>query len=59
MSIFTGAGVALITPMNPDGSINYPPNNGAVRGTEKNVTLKTDTVVGRFGKIGPDSKFVT
>ena len=24
MSIFTGAGVALITPMNPDGSINYP-----------------------------------
>ena len=42
-----------------DGSINYPPNNGAVRGTEKNVTLKTDTVVGRFGKIGPDSKFVT
>ena len=23
MSIFTGAGVALITPMNEDGSINY------------------------------------
>lgn len=24
MSLFTGAGVALITPMNEDGSINYP-----------------------------------
>ena len=23
MSIFTGAGVAIITPMNEDGSINY------------------------------------
>ena len=24
MSIFTGAGVAIITPMNEDGSINIP-----------------------------------
>ena len=23
MAIFTGAGVALITPMNEDGSVNY------------------------------------
>ena len=23
MSIFTGAGVAIITPMNEDGSVNY------------------------------------
>ena len=43
-----------------DGSINYPPNNGAVRGTEKECYIKN-----RYGswsfwkKIGPDSKFVT
>lgn len=24
MSLFTGAGVALVTPMNPDGSVNFP-----------------------------------
>ena len=24
MAIFTGAGVALVTPMNGDGSVNYP-----------------------------------
>ena len=23
MAIFTGAGVAIVTPMNPDGSVNY------------------------------------
>ena len=42
-----------------DGSINYPPNNGAVRGTEKKITLKTNTVVGRFGEVKENSKFVT
>ena len=24
MSIFTGAGTALVTPMNADGSVNFP-----------------------------------
>ena len=42
-----------------DGSINYPPNHGAVRGTEKKITLKTNTVVGRFGEVGSRSDFVT
>ena len=35
MAIFTGAGVALITPMNEDGSVNY----------EKLRELKNDNVI--------------
>ena len=44
---------------NPDGSINYPPNNGAVPGTEVNITLKPGDTFGRYGEIGPESNFVT
>ena len=43
----------------PDGSINYPPNNGAVPGTEVNITLKQGESLGRYGAIGPRSNFVT
>lgn len=43
----------------PDGSINYPPNNGAVPGTEVNITLKPGTTLGRYGNIGEKSNFVT
>ncbi|PHU33908.1 hypothetical protein CSX01_12825 [Pseudobutyrivibrio ruminis] len=43
----------------PDGSINYPPNNGAVPGTEVNITLKQGKSLGRYGAIGPESNFVT
>ncbi len=44
---------------NEDGTINYPPNDGAVPGTEQNVTLKPGDVVGRYGEVGKDSDFVT
>lgn len=43
----------------PDGSINYPPNNGAVPGTEVNMTLKPGGTLGRYGNIGEKSNFVT
>ncbi|MCI5822082.1 MAG: TNT domain-containing protein [Lachnospiraceae bacterium] len=43
----------------PDGSINYPPNNGAVPGTEINMTLKPGGTLGRYGNIGEKSNFVT
>lgn len=43
----------------PDGSINYPPNNGAVLGTEVNMTLKPGDTFGRYGNIGEKSNFVT
>ena len=44
---------------NPDGSINYPPNNGAVAGTEKTVTLQPGKKLGRFGEVRPESNYVT
>ena len=44
---------------NEDGSINYPPNNGAVPGTEKNISLKVGDTLGRYGSIGDKSNFVT
>ena len=43
----------------PDGSMNYPPNNGAVLGTEKTVTLQPGQSLGRYGTIGPNSNFTT
>jgi hypothetical protein len=43
----------------PDGSINYPPDNGAVPGTEVEISLKPGDVFGRYGKIGKTSVFVT
>ena len=42
-----------------DGSINYPPNNGAVPGTEVSMTLKPGDTLGRYGNIGEKSNFVT
>lgn len=44
---------------NGDGSMNYPPNNGAIKGTEKNITLKPGKIIGRYGNIGDKSNFVT
>lgn len=44
---------------NSDGSINYPPNNGAIKGTEKNINLKPRKTIGRYGNIGDKSNFVT
>ena len=44
---------------NPDGSINYPPNNGAVSGTEKMVTFEVGDTIGRYGEISEYSTFVT
>ena len=37
----------------------YPPNNGAIIGTEKTVTLAPGSTVGRYGGIGPYSDFLT
>ena len=42
-----------------NGKPNYPPNNGAVLGTEVNQTLEVGTKIGRYGEIGPNSSFVT
>ncbi len=44
---------------NQDGSMNYPPNNGAVPGTEVKITLKPGDTIGRYGNIGEKSNFVT
>ena len=44
---------------NPDGSMNYPPSNGAVPGTEKVTTLKPGQTLGRYGEVGNKSNFVT
>ena len=41
-----------------DGSMNYPPNNGAIPGTESNTTLQVGRNLGRYGGIGPQSDFV-
>ena len=38
MSIFTGAGVALITPMNADGSVNYEKMREIIEFQIKNQT---------------------
>ena len=42
-----------------NGKPNYPPNNGAVLGTEVNQTLEVGTKIGRYGEIGTNSSFVT
>ena len=44
---------------NKDGSLNYPPNDGAISGTEKVIILKPGEILGRYGKIGDNSDFVT
>jgi hypothetical protein len=33
----------------PDGSTWWPPNNGAVAGTEKTITLQPGTLIDRYG----------
>ena len=38
MAIFTGAGVALITPMNADGSVNYEKMREIIEFQIKNQT---------------------
>ena len=43
----------------PDGTMNYPPNNGAVPGTEKIISLQPGDTLGRYGNIGNKSNFVT
>lgn len=44
---------------NSDGSLNYPPNNGAVVGTDKNITLEVGKRLGRYGEIKNNSQYVT
>ena len=39
--------------------INWPPNDGAVEGTQKIVTLKAGSVYGRYGGIHPNSCYMT
>ena len=41
-TIFTGAGVAIITPMNPDGSINY---DGFAENIEYQIKNGTDAII--------------
>ncbi len=40
--VFTGAGVAIITPMNPDGSVNY---DGFAENIEYQITNGTDAII--------------
>lgn len=42
MAIFTGAGVALVTPMNGDGSVNYPKLKEIL---EYQIAHKTDAII--------------
>ena len=42
MAIFTGAGVALVTPMNEDGSVNYPKLKEIL---EYQIAHKTDAII--------------
>ncbi len=42
-----------------DGSINYPSNNGAIRGSTRMVTLREGTELSRYGLIRDSSNFVT
>ena len=42
-----------------DGSINYPPNNGAVPGTEVTKTLEKGQTLGRYGNVSSTSDYVT
>jgi len=44
---------------NTDGSINYPPNNGAVPGTSETITLQPGGKLGRFGEVKSNSNYVT
>ena len=46
---------------NADGTINYPPNNGAIPGTQTIITLGENNVVsvGRNGTPKPNSVYVT
>ena len=43
----------------PDGSINFPPNGGAIPGTEVTKTLDVGQTLGRYGNVGKDSDYVT
>ena len=42
MSIFTGAGVAIVTPMNEDGSINFEKLGEHI---EYQIAHKTDSII--------------
>ena len=37
---------------NPDGTTRWPPNDGAVPGTEKTITLQPGETIGRIGDTG-------
>ena len=41
-----------------DGSLNYPPNNGAVSGTEAKTTLQKGQVIGRYGNASNTSDYL-
>ncbi len=43
----------------PDGSRNYPPNDGAIPGTEEIITLKPGDILGRYGGYEEESVFMT
>jgi hypothetical protein len=44
---------------NADGSLNLPPDYGAIKGTEKIIDLQPDSKLGRFGTYGKNSDFLT
>ena len=41
-TIFTGAGVAIVTPMNPDGSVNYAALGDLI---EMQIAGSTDAII--------------
>ncbi|WP_373730652.1 glycohydrolase toxin TNT-related protein [Bacteroides heparinolyticus] len=44
---------------NQDGSMNWPPNDGAISGTEKIITLEPNMKLGRYGEVKPNSCYTT
>ncbi|MDA8335173.1 MAG: RHS repeat-associated core domain-containing protein [Peptococcaceae bacterium] len=54
-----GAGEAESQWYNPDGSINYPPNGGAIPGTEETISLNPGDIIGRYGEVTPKSNYVS
>lgn len=58
-SKWTGAEEINRSWYNQDGSMNWPPNDGAIPGTEKIITLEPNMKLGRYGEVKPNSCYTT
>ena len=55
----SGMGSSNTSWINPDGSMYYPPNDGAVLGSETKVILHPGQRLGRYGEPGAKSRYFT